>query len=320
MNPFPYRKPLWAAAMVAALAAGWLAGRGRDAATAEPAAAPSSDWFGFVTRLYQRIADHRITAIAGGVTFFVLLAMFPAIAALVSIYGLYGDPASLAAQALLLANVLPDGAIEIIHAQLIRLAAHPNAALNIAFVGGVTLSLWSANAGMKALFDALNIIHDKPETRGFMRLNAITLAFTFGLIAFFLVSISAIVALPVALGNMGGGSADWLVRLGRWPALYIAISLILATIYRFGPSCPHARWRWITWGSATAAFAWIIVSMAFSWYAANFGNFDQTYGTLGAAIGFMTWNWFVTIVILIGAEFDAELDGERPKPLNEAAQ
>ena len=311
----------WAAAMTAALAAGWAAGRRLDGAAETSAqTTPPRDWIGFAANLYRRIGDHRVTAIAGGVTFFVLLALFPATAALVSIYGLFANVAVLGEQLNAMSGVLPASAIDIIGEQLARVIAQQGTALSFAFAGGVALSLWSANAGMKALFDALNIIHDETEKRGFFLLNAISLLFTFGLIAFFLLSVSAIVVLPVVLASTGlnDGVEEWLVQLARWPLLFIAIALILSLIYRFGPSCSTARWRLITPGSATAALGWIVASMLFSWYAANFANFNKTYGTVGAAIGFMTWNWISTIVILIGAEIDAELDREPAPPLGPA--
>jgi membrane protein len=270
----------------------------------------------FLARLYERIGEHRITAIAGGVTFFVLLALFPATAALVSIYGLFADASVLSDQLTAMADLLPQGAIDVIGEQLERLIAQQSSTLGFAFLAGVALSLWSANAGMKALFDTLNIIHDETEKRSFLRLNAISLLFTLGLILFFIVAVGALVVLPTVMTRLGMGDSTQgtLLTLARWPMLFLAISLVLSLIYRFGPSCNEARWRPISPGSATAAAGWIVASMAFSWYATNFGNFNKTYGTLGAAIGFMTWNWIVTIVVLVGAEIDAELDHKAAAP------
>lgn len=272
--------------------------------------------FAFLARIYERIGEHRVTAIAGGVTFFVLLALFPATAALVSIYGLFADASVLSEQLAAMADLLPQGAIDIIGEQLERLISQQTSALGLAFLAGVALSLWSANAGMKALFDALNIIHDETEKRSFIKLNAISLVFTLGLILFFIVAVGAIVVLPAALTGLGVGDGmqGTLLTFARWPMLLLAITLLLSLIYRYGPSCNEARWRPISPGSATAAAGWIVASMAFSWYAANFGNFNKTYGTLGAAIGFMTWSWIVTIVVLVGAEIDAELDRKAAAP------
>lgn len=137
--------------------------------------------------------------------------------------------------------------------------------------------------------------------------------FTFLGLVFILVALAAVVVLPIVLGYVGLRSeTQRLVQLGRWPVLLIAITLALAAIYRFGPSRQNAKWRWISWGSVAAAVLWVAASVLFSWYATNFGNFNKTYGTLGAAIGFMTWIWISAMAILIGAELDAELECQDP--------
>lgn len=174
---------------------------------------------------------------------------------------------------------------------------------------GLAVSLWSANAAMKSLFDTLNIVYGETEKRGFVKLNAASLAFTLAGIAFVLIALGAVVVLPVALNFVGlSNAADLLVLIVRWPAMFVAVALALALIYRFGPSREAPRWRWITWGSAIATVLWLAASALFSWYAANFGKFNETYGSLGAAIGFMTWLWISAIVILLGAELDAEME------------
>jgi membrane protein len=299
---------VWTAAMAAAVVAGFGAGRLAEAEAA-PAVA-KRDWIDFTWRLYQRISNHRATSIAAGVAFFVLLAIFPATGALVSIYGLFTDASALSGQLAAMSQILPGGAIDIVGAQMARVIDQHNTTLHVTFVIGLTTSLWSANAGMKALFDALNIIHGETESRGFVRLNLVSLACTVGLIAFALLAVAALVVLPLLLQFVGIGDrgTELLLSWGRWPMLVVAVALILALIYRFGPSRPPARWRWITPGSALASFAWLAASALFSWYAANFGNFNATYGTLGAAIGFMIWLWLSMTIVLIGAELDALLE------------
>jgi membrane protein len=181
--------------------------------------------------------------------------------------------------------------------------------LGLAFLVSLAIALWSANAGMKALFDALNIVYDAKETRGLIKLNAVSLAFTGGALIVLVLAIGAVVVLPVALQYIGLGSfAEWIIKLARWPALYVLVVLALAVIYRFGPDREHAQWHWITWGSAIAALVWIVVSILFSWYAGNFGSYNKTYGSLGAVIGFMTWIWISSMVILGGAEIDAIME------------
>src|SRR5690606_16370019 len=155
------------------------------------------------------------------------------------------------------------------------------------------------------------IVYDQKEIRSFFRLTAITLLFTIGGIVFALCAMGALIVLPAVFRHLGlAGAWETLVTLARWPVLFVSIVLILALIYRFGPDRSDARWRWITWGSAFASLAWLVFSLLFSWYAANFGNYNKTYGSLGAVIGFMTWMWLSAIVVLIGAEIDAEMEAE----------
>jgi len=164
---------------------------------------------------------------------------------------------------------------------------------------------------MKSLFDTLNIVYGEQEKRGFFKLNAISLGFTIGGIVFVLGALGGVVVVPVVLQYVGlSNAADLLIRIGRWPALFVALALALSCIYRFGPSREAPRWSWITWGSAAASLLWLAASGLFSFYAANFGTFNQTYGSLGAVIGFMTWLWISAIVVLLGAELNAEIENQ----------
>jgi membrane protein len=233
----------------------------------------------------------------------------PAIAALVAVYSLFSDPTTITRHLDQLGGFLPGGAIEVAREQLTRLSSKGSQTLGITFAIGLGTSLWSSNAAMKALFDTLNIVHGEEEKRGFFKLNAVSFGFTLGAIVFLIAALGFIVALPIILGYVGlSGAGELLLRIGRWPAMLVILTAALALIYRYGPSRERARWRWITWGSAVAALLWISVSGGFSWYAANFGRFNETYGSLGAIIGFMTWLWISAIVILIGAEIDAEME------------
>jgi membrane protein len=273
-----------------------------------------------VRRAYSNIGRHRVLALAAGVTFYSILAIFPAIAALVGIYGLFADPTTISAHLDSISDLLPGGAIDVIKDQLTRIASNGRSSLGLAFVIGLGVSLWSANAGLKALFDALNLIHESEEKRGFIKLNAVSLAFTILGIIFAILALAAVIAIPVILNASGlGGATELLVNIGRWPILFIVVALVLALIYRFGPCRPDPQWRWITWGSAFASVAWIALSLLFSWYAANFGSYNATYGSLGAIMGFMVWLWLSTIVVLLGAEIDAEMERRAGRPLGNNA-
>jgi membrane protein len=290
--------------------------RGRSAST--PSEIPARGWKDILLRIYHNLSEHRVVAIAAGVTFYALLAIFPAIAAMVSVYGLFADAKTISDQLASASSVLPGGAIDIIGEQLQRLTAQPSSKLGLTFFTGLAISLWSANAGMKALFDTLNIVYGEKEKRSFIKLNAVSLAFTVGGLIFALVAIGAVVAVPIVLNYIGLGKAtELLISIGRWPLLFVGVALWIALIYRYGPSRDTPQWRWVTWGSAFAAFAWIVLSILFSWYAANFGSYNKTYGSLGAAIGFMTWIWLSTIVVLLGAELDAEMEHQTARDTTE---
>ena len=282
-------------------------GRGRLADT--PSEIPARGWKDILLRVYRNISDHRVFALAAGMTYYSLLAIFPALAALVAIYGLFSDPAVIASHLDKVSGFVPGGALDVARDQLTRVASKGTQTLGLTSAIGLAISLWSANAGMKSLFDTLNIIYGEKEKRGFIKLNAVSFSFTMAGILFVLIAIGAVLVLPIALKYIGlSDFADLLLRIGRWPALFIIITVTLAFVYRYGPSREAPRWRWITWGSALAAILWLAASALFSWYAADFGKFNETYGSLGAVIGFMTWLWISAIVILIGAELDAEME------------
>jgi membrane protein len=293
----------------AALNAASDGGEDRGRLANSPSEIPAKGWKDILLRVYGNIGKHRVLALAAGMTYYSILAIFPALAALVAIYGVFADPGSIAKHLDQISGFVPSGAIDVAREQLARVTSKGSQSLGVTFVIGLAVSLWSANAAMKALFDTLNIVYGEEEQRGFVKLNAVSLAFTLAAIAFVLVALGAIVGVPVVLTYFSlSNFTDLLVRIARWPAMFVALALGLACIYRFGPSRTAPRWRWITWGSAAATLFWLAASGLFSWYAASFGKFNETYGSLGAVIGFMTWLWISAIVVLLGAELDAEME------------
>lgn len=249
-------------------------------------------------------------AVAAGVTFYGLLAVFPAIAAIVSLYGLFADSATITRTLDQLSSMLPSGALEVIGDQIQRVVAAGSGTLSASFLIGLAIAIWGANAGVKAMFDAINVAYGANEERGFLRLNLISLAFTLGAIAFALLALAAVVVLPITMHYVGLDAAlEAVLRYARWPLIWLAVALALAFLYRFGPTdALDPKWRWISWGSASAATLWLVGSVLFSWYAENFGSYNKTYGSLGAVIGFMTWMWISAAVIIIGAELNAEIE------------
>jgi membrane protein len=266
-------------------------------------------WKSIFLCTYQQINEDRLLATAAGVVFYGLLAIFPAVTALVSSYGLFADPSTIAGNLQNLTLMLPEGSFAIVQDQIGRVLAKETTTLGFAFVLGLLMAIWSANAGMKAIFDALNVIYDEREKRSFIRLNLTSLAFTVAALAAILVMIGGVIAVPLVLQRLGlGARAEWMIGVGRWPALLVLLLTALAVLYRFGPSRSNARWRWLSIGALAASTLWLIGSSLLSWYLSSFGNYTATYGSLGAAIGLMTWMWMSAIIVLCGAEFNSEID------------
>jgi membrane protein len=283
-------------------------GRGRSADT--PTQIPGRGWKDILWRTYEEISADRLFMIAAGVVFYAMLAVVPAITALVSVYGLFAKASTINEHLSFVASFMPGTAYELISDQVTRIAGNNDGKLTLAFVFGLGLALWSANAGMKAIFDALNIVYDEDEKRSFIKLNAISLTFTLGAVVALLVAIGAVVALPLVLQYLGLAEdrQTWLFALLRWPALLVMVIFGLALLYRFGPSRKDAKWRWVTPGSIFASFAWLAISALFSLYLSRFTDYNATYGSLGAVIGLMMWIWLSVSVILIGAELNAEIE------------
>jgi membrane protein len=297
-------------------------GRGRRARV--PLQIPWRGWRDIFVRTYQEIQNDRLLALAAGVVFYSLVALFPAIAAGVSSYALFADAATIGKHLSIGADIVPAGAIDMLGEEISRIAAKSEGKLTFGFLLGLAVALWSANAGMKAIFDALNIIYDEDEKRSLIWLNVVSLFFTICAIAGIGLAIALVVVFPLLLAAFGLTSFDHpIIGYLRWPVMFVLIILGLAVLYRYGPSRRLAKWRWISVGSVFAGLTWLAVSSLFSWYLGNFANYNATYGALGAVVGLMMWMWLSTIVVLVGAELNSEIEHQtardstigREKPL-----
>ncbi|SCB41300.1 membrane protein [Bradyrhizobium shewense] len=291
-------------------------GHGRRAKS--PFEIPWKGWKDIFWRTYQRIDEDRLLATAGGVVFFGLLAIFPAVTALVSSYGLFADPKTISANLQTLATMLPEGSFQIVEDQVARVVSHGSTTLGATFLFGLVLAIWSANAGVKAIFDALNVAYEEREKRSFIKLNMVSLAFTVGGIVALLVMVGLVVAFPLALNHLGmAPESKLIVALARWPLMFLVLLVALAILYRFAPSRDAPRWQWLSLGAVIAAILWIAGSALLSWYLSEFANYNATYGSLGAAIGLMTWMWMSAIVIMFGAELNSEIERQTLKDTTE---
>jgi membrane protein len=282
-------------------------GRGRHAVV--PWHIPWAGWKDILWRVYDSVNDNRLLAVAGGVAFYSLLAIFPAVAAFVSLYGLIADASTIDSHLSLAAGIFPAGAVDLLHEQITRIAAKGNAKLGLGFITGLAIAIWSANAGMKAIIDALNVVYDEKEKRSFVKLNLLSLLFTLIAILSLMVALAGVVVAPMVFSAIGLSSLWSLVIVVlRWPLLLVLAAVALAAIYRCGPSRTEARWQWLSVGSVAAAIGWMITSVLFSWYIAHFGAYNATYGSLGAVVGMMMWMWISAVVILLGGELNAEIE------------
>lgn len=274
----------------------------------DPGQIPPRGWKDIVWRIYGDINESRILLTAAGVTFFMLLSLVPTLTAFVSLYGLFNDRASVLDHVGLLSGIVPPGALSIVNEQLERLTAESSNTLGWTLLVSLAIALWSASAGVKAMFEAMNVAYHEQEKRSFVVLNATALLFTLaGAVAAILV-LAVVVIMPPLVQLIPGEGLEWIVRIGSYLAMLLVVSLMIAALYRWGASRHDAKWRWITPGAVVAVLALGVGSVALSWYVTNFTNNNATYGSLGAVIGLMTWLWFSSTLVIIGAVLNSEIE------------
>jgi len=292
------------------------ADRGRRAE--RPSQLPAAGWRDVLWRVKGEMAEDNLSLVAAGVAFYALLALFPAVAAVVSIYGMIADPQTVEQQLAAVSHILPQEAQSIVGDQLKRVSGSGSTALGFGAIASLLLTLWSANKGTQALITALNIVYDEEEKRGVVRLYLISLALTVGMILFLILCLAAIAAVPALIGSLGLPQviqqlALWL----RWPILGVAFMVALAVLYRYAPSRDEPRWGWVSWGAVLATVLWLVASGLFSWYVSNFGSYNETYGSLGAVAILLMWFWLSALIVLLGAELNAEMEHQTERDTTE---
>jgi len=265
-------------------------------------------------RLVNEVSDDRVTLVAAGVTFYMLLGLFPSLAALVAVYGLVADPGTMADHLRELSGLLPPGAFEIIADQIKNLAQTRNTTLGITFFVGLAVALWSTHTGTLAIFDAMNVAYGEKEKRGLIKLNLVALCFTLCAMACAAAMVALVAVMPLVLSYLWlDRFSEQLALLLRWPVLLLIVATAVTAVYRFGPSREPARFRWMTWGAALVTVSWFAMSLGFSFYLNHFANYSATYGTLGALIGFLMWIWLSIVILIVGGELNAELEHQTAK-------
>jgi membrane protein len=281
--------------------------RGREAST--PAEIPPAGWWDITRRVLKAVSSDHATLVAAGLALYALLAVFPALAAAISIYGLFASPQDVVEHMSRFASMLPPDAWDLFKTRLQEVAQHDQQTLNTGVAVGLFLALWSARSGMASLITATNIAYKEEEKRGFIMQILMSLLFTVGAVVGFLLVLLLGVGVPVVLNALG---THWLLQaladVLRWVLLWLMAVTGLALLYRFGPSRERQRWRWVSWGSAIAATLWLVGSGIFTLYVQNYGSYGETYGALGAVIILLMWFYISGFVVVLGAEINAEME------------
>jgi membrane protein len=273
----------------------------------EPTQIPPRGWWQVVRRAFKESGADNVPMLAGGVAFFAFLAIFPAIIAAFTLYGLVADPQTVAAQVRDLSAALPQQAQPIIADQLQSVTSTSGRALGIGLVISLLAALWSASSGTGNLIKAVNLAYDEDETRGFLKVRGIALLLTLGAIVFVLGTLALVAVVPVLLDALPlGPIGTVLAQVVRWVLLVALVVVALAAVYRLAPDRDSPRFAWVTTGSLAATALWIIGSILFSLYVNNFGSYNKTYGTIAGVVVLMLWLYLTSYIVLLGAEINAE--------------
>jgi len=293
--------------------------RGRQAD--KPSEIPAKGWKDIAHRVGKEMKDDHAVLSAAGVAFYGFLAAIPALAALVSVYGLFAEPDQVQSRVEDLFGALPEDARTLLTSQLKSIVSSSGGSLTFGLILGIVLSLWAASSGVSHLMEAMNVAYDEHDHRKFWKVRGLALLLTLGAIVFIVFAIGVIAALPAALGQSSlPGPVQWLLRVLVWPVLAVGFVIGIAVLYRYGPDRDAPRWRWVSWGAVVAVVLWIVASIVFQLYTANFGSYNKTYGSLAAVVVLMMWLFITALVIIVGAEVNAEMEHQTAKDTTEGPE
>lgn len=275
----------------------------------KPGQIPRPGWLDIFKRVKKEMERDHVTIIAAGVAFYGILAIFPAIVAITSLWGLLFDPQQVTQQIETVSHLLPQEAADIIIEQANQAGEDANVGMSLAAIGGILLALYSASKGMKGLMEGLNIVYDEEEQRGLVKETFIRILLTAGAIIMTIVALGTVAAIPIILKAIGlDNTLGTLIGFGRWPLLLVVVMLALAILYRYAPDRSKPHWQWTSIGSVIAVVLWVVGSAGFSLYVNNFANYNETYGSLGAVIILLLWFWLSAFIVLMGAELNSEME------------
>jgi membrane protein len=280
----------------------------------KPTEIPAKGWLQIIKRAFKEMGKDHITLIAGGVAYSWFLSLFPGLIAAVMIYGLVTDPADVQRQVDSMASALPASAETLLSQQMRSIASSSSGSLSFGLIISIALALWSASAGMAGLVEATNIAYDEEEERNFFVKRGLALLLTFGFIIFLALSIGLLAVLPIVLNSIGLGTfGTVLAQIGGYVGLVLVMVVALGLLYRIGPDRDSPRFSWVSQGAIIATVLWVIASIGFSFYVDNFGSYGETYGSLAGVIVLLLWLWITATVVLLGAEINAEAEGQTAK-------
>lgn len=274
-------------------------------------------WRRLPGRVLAQINNDRVGLTAAGIAFYALLAIFPGLAAVVSLWGLFADPATVSEEISGFSAILPGDVVSALRQQATEVAQSSGGAIGAALAFSLALTLFSASRAVKAVMHALNIVYGEKETRGFLRFNIEAYAMTFAVAVGFMTALAAVAVVPVVFDFIGLDSLlQPVIGFIRWPILFVGGWAGIAALYKFAPARPSAAWKWLSPGAGAAIILWIVASGLFSVYVQNFANYNETYGSIGAVVVLLMWFWVSAFVFLVGAEIDSEIEQQahlRPK-------
>lgn len=266
---------------------------------------PKRGWLQIAKRGWKEAQADQVPLLAAGVAFYAFLALFPALMALVLIYGLVADPAQIAREAGQLTGALPGQIRQLITNQLTMVSRHSRGA-GFGVIASILIALWSASSGTSNLMTAINTAYDEEENRSFIKKRALALVLTIAAIIFMILVLFLVAALPAVLQVFNNAVIKIVIQILRWIILVGLVTVALAVLYRLAPNRDAPKVKWVSVGAVIATLVWVAASVGFSIYVGHFSNYAKTYGTLAGIVVLLFWLWITSYAILLGAEINAE--------------
>jgi membrane protein len=281
--------------------------RGRRALV--PGEIPPLGWHDIAWRVVRAARRDRITMLAAGVAFYALLALFPTIAAVISIWGLLFDPYEAGQQLYEISRFMPPEAAKLIDQQAQQVVESAESGNFMGALAGLLIAMFIASKGVAVLVIGLNVVYSEKEKRSLFHRGTLLVALTFGLIFMTLISLGFIAIVPVVVKTLAiDPPMDKILQWLRWPGLLVMMSMLIALLYRYAPYRRSAQWRWLSYGTLLATVMWLLGSGGLSLYVRYFSTFSELYGSLGAVVALMIWFWLSAFVVLFGAEVNCEME------------